>query len=102
MIELVKQREAELVELCHKHHVKRLDIFGSAADGSFKPGVSDLDFVVDYLPLASGQRFRVYFGLLADLEDLFGLKIDLVMERAIKNPYFRKGVEQTRQVIYAA
>ena len=106
MIELVKRREAELVELCHKHHVKRLDIFGSAADGSFKPGESDLDFLVDYLPddeIAGGYNIaNAYLGLLADLQDLFELEIDLVMERAIKNPYFRNGVEQSRQVIYAA
>ncbi len=106
MIDLVKQRKAELVELCHKHHVRRLDIFGSAADGSFKPGESDLDFLVDYLPDENSAGGYViadaYLGLLADLQDLFELKIDLVMEDAIWNPYFRKGVEQTRQVIYAA
>ena len=36
------------------------------------------------------------------VEDLFLRKIDLVVDRAIRDPYFRKGVYQTRQVIYAA
>lgn len=102
MIELLEQHRAELDRLCHKHFVKRLDVFGSAADGTFQPEHSDLDFVVEYLPEADAVCDDAFFGLLFDLEDLFGLKIDLVMERAIRNPYFRVGVAQSRQVIYAA
>ena len=43
-----------------------------------------------------------YFGLLMALEDLFQRKIDLVMESAIDNPYFREGVDDTRVPIYGA
>ena len=77
-------------------------MFGSAADGSFKAESSDLDFLVEYLPDADQKPADAYFGLLFDLEDLFQRKVDLVMDRAIRNPYFRAGVDQSRQVIYAA
>ena len=88
--------------MCRKHGVKTLEVFGSAADGSFDPEHSDLDFLVDFLPLADGQNAPDYFGLLHALEDLYLCKIDLVMERAIRNPYFRRGVDNSRRMLYAA
>ena len=102
MIPLLEQHHSDLDRLCRKHLVRRLEVFGSASDGSFKSETSDLDFLVDYLPEAEGHYDDAYFGLLFDLEDLFQRKIDLVMDRAIRNPYFRAGVDQCRQVIYAA
>lgn len=102
MISLLEQHRSDLDRLCRKHLVRRLEVFGSAADGTFKSEKSDLDFLVDYLPEADAQAADAYFGLLFDLEDLFHRKVDLVMDRAIRNPYFRNGVDQTRQVIYAA
>ena len=102
MISLVQQQHSHLQHLCHKHHVRWLEVFGSAADETFRPETSDLDFLVEYLPLSNGDYVDAYFGLLSDLEDLFQRKIDLVVDRAIRSPYFRKGVDQCRQVIYAA
>ena len=43
-----------------------------------------------------------FFGLLEALESLFDRPIDLVDEQAIRNPYFRRGVEATREPIYVA
>ena len=102
MIPLLEPQQLKVLQLCQKHHVRRLEVFGSAADGSYLPESSDLDFLVDYLPLSNGEYVDAYFGLLSDLENLFHRKVDLVVERTIRDPYFRKGVDQSRQVIYAA
>jgi predicted nucleotidyltransferase len=102
MIPLIENHRTHLDDLCRRHRVRRLELFGSAADGTFDPARSDLDFLVEFLPLQEGQLAPDYFGLLHDLEDLFHRKIDLVMERAIRNPYFLRGVNQHRRVIYAA
>ena len=102
MIALLERHHDDLDRLCRKHLVLRLEVFGSASSGSFQTESSDLDFLVEYLPQANQKPADAYFGLLFDLEDLFHRKIDLVMDRAIRNPYFRAGVDQTRQVIYAA
>jgi uncharacterized protein len=102
MIELIEQHRTELSSLCRQHRVKTLDVFGSAVEGTFDPARSDLDFLVDFLPVEEGQIAPDYFGLLHALEDLFGCKIDLVMDRAIRNPYFRHGVDKNRRMIYAA
>jgi predicted nucleotidyltransferase len=102
MIPLIENHRTHLDDLCRSHRVRRLELFGSAADGTFDPARSDLDFLVEFLPLQEGQLAPDYFGLLHDLEDLFHRKIDLVMERAIRNPYFLRGVNQNRKVIDAA
>jgi len=40
--------------------------------------------------------------MLASLEQLLGRPVDLVVASAIKNPYFRQSVEQTKALLYAA
>jgi predicted nucleotidyltransferase len=102
MPDLVEQRRPELIELCRRHHVKTLEIFGSAAAGSFNPLDSDLDFLVDFVPLPPSVHSKAYFGLCLDLEDLFGRKVDLVETPAVANPYFLRSINESRRVLYAA
>jgi len=102
MIGLIQQNRDALNRLCHRYCVRRLELFGSAGKGHFDAETSDLDFLVEYLPLERGEHANCYFGLLEALENLFGRHVDLVMTRAIKNRYFLEAVNQTRQVLYAA
>jgi uncharacterized protein len=99
--ELVRHREA-LERLCRQFHVRRLELFGSAASGQDRPGESDFDFLVEFEPLPFGEYADAYFGLLFGLEDLFGRSIDLVSPEAIKNPYFREVVDETKVLVFAA
>jgi hypothetical protein len=70
--------------------------------GSFDPQRSDVDLLVEFHPLGPGEHAEAYFGLLEDLQSLLGRPVDLVMPRAIQNPYFRRAIENTREVLYAA
>lgn len=99
---LVEQHRAEIVALCRQHHARSLALFGSAATGSFDPARSDLDFLVEFEEAEPVAYSAAYFGLLEGLSDLFGRTIDLVVESAIENPYFRESVERTRTPLYAA
>lgn len=101
MIPTVADRTDELKSLCHRHGVLRLDLFGSAATGRHHEK-SDLDFVVEFKPEAMNTYANSYFGLLEDMEKLFGRAVDLVVGSAIKNPYFLESVEETRTPIYEA
>ncbi len=103
MIPLVESRRSEIAELCRRHRVRRLEVFGSAtaAGEDFDPHGSDLDFLVEFLPLERGQRADAYFGLLEGLQDVFGRHIDLVMTRAIRNRYFMEAIQAHREVLYA-
>ena len=102
MISVVEERNAELEQVCLRHHVTRLDLFGSAATGQYHAEQSDLDFVVEFQPLPTGTYADAYFGLLESLEQLFGRQVDLVVDSAIGNPYFRQSVEETRTPVYEA
>ena len=93
MTPLVEERIDEIERLCREHEVARLELFGSAASGEFRPGESDLDFLVSFEPRPFGSKPAPYFRLAAALQDLFGMEIDLVEERAISNPYFRQAVD---------
>ena len=88
MSPVVEERLAEIEQLCREHHVERLELFGSAASGAFRPGESDLDFLVTF---EAGAPTGL--ALASALEDLFGIHVDLVEERAIRNPYFRQAVD---------
>lgn len=99
---LIEERLPALTELCRKHHVRVLDLFGSAARGAFDPSSSDIDFLVEFEDLEPGAFAAAYFGLLEELGELFGLSVDLVVDSSIDNPYFRESVERTRTPLYAA
>lgn len=103
LIELIEKKRDELAELCRSYGVERLYLFGSAATDRFLPASSDLDFVVEMADRQpTGSYADRYFGLLEALERLFGRPVDLVVESAIRNPYFREAVEKTKTLLYAA
>jgi len=102
MISLFAQRRDELEDLCRRYHVRRLELFGSAASGQDRAGESDLDFLVEFDPLPPGTYADAYFGLLEALQSLSGRPVDLVVGSAIKNPYFRQSVEDTKALLYAS
>lgn len=91
----------QLLGLCRKHHVRRLDIFGSAATGQLKE-TSDIDLLVEFDEQINPRRFDNYFEFLRALEELFGRHVDLVEAGGPRNPYFIEQVDSTKRPIYAA
>ena len=102
MIPQIEEHRTELEEFCRKYYVGRLEVFGSAVDGSFDPGRSDLDFLVEFHQVADVNPADQYFGLFEDLQALFDRKIDLVCAKAMRNPYFIRAVNASRKLLYAA
>jgi predicted nucleotidyltransferase len=99
---IVEQHLPKLLELCKKYNVRRLDVIGSAARNDFDPDRSDVDFVVEFNDFNVSNAADRFLGLMIDLEDLLQRRIDLVSYRAIRNPYFKQMVDQTRVNLYAA
>jgi uncharacterized protein len=102
MIDQIAVHREELRELCRRFHVRRLDLFGSAARGDFDPGHSDLDFLVEFDRNHPQHPFDAYFGLKEALEALFGRSVDLVEAGAVENPYLRASIEESHENVYAA
>jgi predicted nucleotidyltransferase len=98
--EIVDANLPALRALCRRFHVRRLDLFGSAATGRFDPARSDLDFLVEFGDLPPGAYAKAYFGLLEGLQALFQREIDLLTEPSIENPYLRRQIEAERRPLF--
>jgi len=88
-----------VITLCRRLHVKRLDLFGSATTEQFGT-TSDVDVLVEF-DRQAGNLFNRYFELKEELETILGRSVDVVVADAIRNPYFRATVEQTKKSLYA-
>lgn len=96
MIDLADVKE-QIENLCRRLSLRRLDLIGSAARDDFSER-SDIDVVVDFG--SDDDLFERYFTLKGKLEEIFGRKVDLIEERAIRNPYFRTAIDKHRVSIY--
>jgi predicted nucleotidyltransferase len=92
----------EIKSLAERFGVRRLDLIGSALRTEFDDAASDFDFVVEFDSLTTSSAADRYFGLLHELEDLFDRPVDLVSYTAIRNPYFKTVIDQTRTSLHAA
>lgn len=88
----------EIANVCEAFGVERLALFGSAGTQEFGEA-SDVDFVVKFADRSSGYADR-YLDFAQALEELLGREVDLVTERSIQNPFFRRSVDAAREVIY--
>jgi predicted nucleotidyltransferase len=97
----IETYNTELLDLCRRHYVRRLDVFGSTATGEMKES-SDVDLLVEFDEQVNPRRFDNYFEFLHELEKLFGRHVDLVEVGGLRNPYFIREVNATKRRIYAA
>lgn len=98
LIELNMQR---ILDLCRKHKVKSLAVFGSILTPRFNDQ-SDVDLLVDFEHIDHEKFDYVsnYFGFRDALELLFNRKVDLIEEKGLRNKYFIAHVNRTKQMIY--
>lgn len=99
---LIETSRTQLAHLCREHHVRRLEVFGSAARTDFDPESSDLDFLVEFEPMAPVAYAQAYFSLKEALEALFNRPVDLITPASLSNPYFRASLTATSERVYAA
>ena len=91
-----------IADACRRHHVARLDVFGSVLRSDYRPGESDIDLLVEFQPLDPASLYKAYFALLNDLRLGLTSRVDLVMSDAVRNPYVKQSIKASRQQIYAA
>lgn len=77
--DLVKRNREEILRICDEHGAHNIRVFGSRARDEAGPD-SDVDLLVDV-----GSEHSAWFpgGLLMDLQDLLGCKVDIVTEDAL-------------------
>jgi len=99
---IVENRRAEISSLCRRFNVRRLDLFGSAARGTDFTETSDLDFLVTYKHDHTPPALGDFFALRDALSALFSRRVDLTIESALRNPFIRAAIEQSRQPVHGA
>lgn len=101
MIAIIENKQDEIAALCHQYGIRKLELFGSAATGTFDPETSDLDFIVDLGEYDEGVSHRS-LGFAEALNALCGRPVDVITAPPIRNPFFRAEVDETKQPVYAA
>jgi predicted nucleotidyltransferase len=90
---------SQINQLCNLHKVKSLFTFGSVVTNQFNIS-SDIYMVVDIESNDPFDYSENYFAVKFQLEDIFHRQIDLLEERAIKNPLLKKEIDNTKVLIY--
>jgi hypothetical protein len=92
--------DGRIQDLCRAQGVTSLEIFGSAALGTFDADSSDFDFIVRFAPDEERSLGRRFVALGEGLEALLGRPVDLMTDHPIENPYLRETVELSRRIVY--
>lgn len=96
----VKSYESRIKKICANLQLKKLAIFGSVATDKFSPK-SDIDILVEFDLRKNQNLFNAYFTLKEELEGIFKRPVDIVVERSVKNPFFKRAIKATRKTLYA-
>jgi predicted nucleotidyltransferase len=91
--------ESAIADICRRHQVQELFLFGSAARGEVRQD-SDLDLLVDFLPGARPGLLGLS-AMMRELTALLGRRVDLAVKPALK-PLIRPGVLAEARLIYVA
>ena len=88
---------------CEKHHIRRLEVFGSAARGEASPG-SDIDLLVtldEAWPVSTGALLE----MAGEAEELVGAPVDFVLRPSLErpsNPFARDHILATAICVYGS
>ena len=87
--------------ICTQYKVAELFVFGSVLTDDFKKS-SDIDFLVKFSDVELYDYADNYFDLKESLERLLKRQIDLLEDKAIKNPYLRLSIDASKRLIYVS
>ena len=101
-MKLIEMNIDKIIALCKKYKVAKLWVFGSILTPRFNDE-SDVDFLVDF----DEQHIDLldyadnFFNFIHEIEAVVGRKVDMVVNKSIKNRFFRKEVDETRRLLWS-
>jgi len=90
---------SEIKKLCEQYKVKSLYVFGSVLSNEFN-NESDIDLIVDFHSVPVEDYADNYFDFKFSLQDILKRPVDLLEQKAIKNPFFLSNINKYKQMIY--
>jgi predicted nucleotidyltransferase len=101
----VSMKRDTLADLCRRFHVRRLEVFGSAARGTdFDADRSDADLLIEFEPDAEPD-VASFLDLKDALEQVLGRRVDLVDRLSVeqsRNYLRRRRILQEAEPIFVA
>lgn len=99
-MKLIEVNLKRIFDLCRTYKVKTLAVFGSILTDRFNDR-SDVDLLVNFNHEINHNNYADnYIDFYNALKGLLGRDVDLVDETAIKNPYFKEEIDETKRLIY--
>ena len=98
---LIESSRTEIVALCRRYGVRRLELFGSVLRPDFDAQNSDVDVVVEFEAIPQADGLRQYFDFKAKLEGILHRPVDLVELTAMENTRLKRIIERTKVPVYA-
>lgn len=101
----IAQQLPALRDLCIKHRIRELSLFGSAVSddpSAFDPARSDFDFLVEFLDDDLGPWMKRYSDFKNALEALLGRNVDVMFTDSPGTPYIWASINSTKVPLYAA
>ncbi len=95
----IREHIFQINSLCEKHKVRSLFAFGSITNDRFKPE-SDIGLIVDIDDSDPIEYADHYFALKFQLEQILKRQIDLLEKKAMKNPFLKQEIDQTKVLVY--
>lgn len=98
-MDTIRTYAIQIARLCKRYKVRKLYAFGSVLTEEFRHD-SDIDLIVDFSSISAEDYTDNYFDFKFALQSLLNRKVDLLEQKAIKNPYFRQAIDEKKQLIY--
>ena len=96
---IIEQNSEQIKKVCSKHKVDQMFVFGSVLTKEFNEN-SDVDFLVKFGKIDLYDYFENLLNLKENLENILQRKIDILEIQAVKNPYLKKSIDNSKLLIY--
>ena len=89
-----------VADFCRRWKITEMSVFGSVVREDFRPD-SDIDVLVSF-EAGAGWSLLDVVTIQEELAALLGRPVDLIEEAALRNPYRRAAILESKQIVYAA
>lgn len=98
---IIDQHIEDIQKLCVRHKVEQMFVFGSVLTKNFNEN-SDVDFLVKFGDIDLYDYFENLLNLKENLEKILLRNVDILEMQAVKNPYLKKSIDNSKLLIYGS
>lgn len=98
---IIDQHFEDIQKLCVRHKVEQMFVFGSVLTKNFNEN-SDVDFLVKFGDIDLYDYFENLLNLKENLEKILLRNVDILEMQAVKNPYLKKSIDNSKLLIYGS